>query len=110
MNARHPHPWAVLLLLRWAMGIRRLGSLTGWQSPRHRGPVVPRARRRHLGVDSIVLPIGFVAVLAGDVSEQSCGPGAILAQRVQLGRSVPCRPSREFRLGEPKSTLLLSRA
>jgi hypothetical protein len=31
-----------------------------------------------------VLSLGFVAVLAGEVGEQSCGPGAILAQPVPL--------------------------
>src|SRR5580693_4736207 len=37
------------------------------------------------GTGSVELPIGFVAVLAGEVSEQSCGLGAVLAQRLQIG-------------------------
>jgi hypothetical protein len=32
------------------------------------------------GTGSVVLSIGFVAVLAGEVSEQSCGLVAVLAQ------------------------------
>jgi hypothetical protein len=45
-------------------------------------PIVLCARPEHPGVHSVVLPLGFVAVLAGEASQQSCGPGGSLAASV----------------------------
>jgi hypothetical protein len=107
MNTRHPHPWAVLLLLRWAMGIRRLGTLTGWQSPRHRGPVVSAAQPVHRRRDCLLAswpcwrPTSASRAAARVRSWRSeCSSGELCL----VGRS------REFRLGEPQSTPCYCRA